>query len=165
LIDHSASTSFLSQPVSAGPKLDALRSSTASFLSVGDREMSRQMEELLATPTGRRRIWDFSTHLHCSIIGTCLSTGELRHLLGKLGLKEATTASEHDVHASGVLIASRRHGGAKLLHKALDRRHQLLINQFDKAKTTEEVRASWKEAMQRGEIPRCVLGGADAPSD
>ena len=153
LIDRNASTSLLSQPASAGPKLDALRSTTASLPPVGDREMSRQIEELLATPTGRRRIWDFSTHLHCSIIGTCLSTGELRHLLGKLGLKEATTASEHDVHASGVLITSRRHGGAKLLHKALDRRHRLLINQFDKAKTTEEVRASWKEAMQRGETP------------
>jgi hypothetical protein len=102
----------MSQPASAGPKLDALRSTTASLPPVGDREMSRQIEELLATPTGRRRIWDFSTHLHCSIIGTCLSTSELRHLLSKLGLKEATTASEHDVHASGVLIASRRGNAA-----------------------------------------------------
>jgi hypothetical protein len=126
--------------------------------------MSRQIEELLATPTGRRRIWDFSTHLHCSIIGTCLSTSELRHLLSKLGLKEATTASEHDVHASGVLIASRRHGGAKLLHKALDRRHRLSINQFDKAKTTEEVRASWKEAMQRGEIPGAYWAALTHPA-
>jgi hypothetical protein len=33
------------------------------------------------------------------------------------------------------------------LHKALDRRHRLSINQFNKAKTTEEVRASWKEAV------------------
>jgi hypothetical protein len=164
LIDRNASTSLLSQPASAGPKLDALRSTTASLPPVGDREMSRQIEELLATPTGRRRIWDFSTHLHCSIIGTCLSTSELRHLLSKLGLKEATTASEHDVHASGVLIASRRHGGAKLLHKALDRRHRLSINQFDKAKTTEEVRASWKEAMQRGEIPGAYWAALTHPA-
>jgi Uncharacterized protein conserved in bacteria (DUF2325) len=164
LIDRNASTSLLSQPASAGPKLDALRSTTASLPPVGDREMSRQIEELLATPTGRRRIWDFSTHLHCSIIGTCLSTSELRHLLSKLGLKEATTASEHDVHASGVLIASRRHGGAKQLHKALDRRHRLSINQFDKAKTTEEVRASWKEAMQRGEIPGAYWAALTHPA-
>jgi hypothetical protein len=164
LIDRNASTSLLSQPASAGPKLDALRSTTASLPPVGDREMSRQIEELLATPTGRRRIWDFSTHLHCSIIGTCLSTSELRHLLSKLGLKKATTASEHDVHASGVLIASRRHGGAKLLHKALDRRHRLSINQFDKAKTTEEVRASWKEAMQRGEIPGAYWAALTHPA-
>jgi hypothetical protein len=130
-----------------------LRSNAPSLPPIGDREMSRQMEGLPATPMGRRKIWDFSTHLHCSIIGTCLSTSELRHLLSKLGLKEATTASEHDVYASGVLLASRRHGGAKLLHKALDRRHRLSINKFDKAKTTKEVRASWNEAMQRGEIP------------
>jgi Uncharacterized protein conserved in bacteria (DUF2325) len=164
LIDHNASASFLSQPISVGSKLDALRSNVASLPPVGDREMSRQMEEFLATPTGRRRIWDFSTHLHCSIIGTCLSTSELRHLLSKLGLKEATTASEHDVHASGVLIAKSRHGGAKLLHKALDRRHRLSINQFDKAKTTEEVRASWNGAMQRGEIPGAYWAALTHPA-
>jgi hypothetical protein len=68
------------------------------------------------------------------------------------------------VHASGVLIASRRHGGAKLLHKALDRRHRLSINQFDKAKTTEEVCASWKEAMQRGEIPGAYWAALTHPA-
>src|ERR1700726_2939472 len=93
LIDRNAITSLLSQPVSAGPKLDALQSRAMNLPPVGDREMSRQMEGLLATPTGRRKIWDFSTHLHCSIIGTCLSTGELRHFLSKLGLKEATIAT------------------------------------------------------------------------
>jgi hypothetical protein len=164
LIDRNAITSLLSQPVSAGPKLDALRSNAMSLPPVGDREMSRQLEGLLATPTGRGKIWDFSTHLHCSIIGTCLSTGELRHILSKLGLKEATIASEHEVHASGVLIASRRHGGAKLLHKALDRRHRLSINQFDKARTTEEVCASWKEAMQRGEIPGAYWAALTHPA-
>src|SRR5262249_11928102 len=85
--------------------------------------------------------------------GTCLSTAELRHALIKLGHKDATTASEHDLHASGVMIAGQRHNGAKLLHKALDRRHRVSINQFDKAKTAEEVLTIWKQAVQRGEIP------------
>src|SRR6202011_6023917 len=51
---------------------------------------------------------------------------DYRHppILTKLGLKEATTGSEHDVHASGVLMASERHAGVKLLHKVLARRHR-----------------------------------------
>jgi hypothetical protein len=58
----------------------------------------------------------------------------------------------------------RRRDGAKLLHKALDRRHRLSINRFDKAETTEEVRASWKEAVQRGEIPGAYWAALTHPA-
>ena len=37
------------------------------------------------------------------------------------------------MHASGVVIAGHHHGGAKLLHKELDRRHCVSISQFAQA--------------------------------
>jgi hypothetical protein len=118
------------------------------------REVTRELEELLARPARQRsKLWEFGTNLHCSLIGTCLSTAELRQVLTKIGRKEAVGATEHDVHASAVLIAGKHHDGAKLLHKALDRRHRVAINQFDRAKTVTEVRALWQEASKRGDIP------------
>jgi len=113
---------------------------------------------------GTAKIWGFATNLHCSIIGTCLSTAELRHILIKLGRQEAATASEHNLHASGVVIAGQRHDGAKLLHKALDRRHRVSINRFDRAKTAAEVRAAWKEAVQRGDIPGAYWAALSHPA-
>ena len=99
-------------------------------------ERRGQIEEnLVLTAPGRRKMWDFATYLHCSIIGTCLPTAELRRILLKLGRDEATTASEHDLHASAVVVAAQGHEGAKLLHKALDRRYRAAIKQFDRAKT------------------------------
>ena len=156
--------SLLSGPPPLVPKLDALRGD--DFLrQLGERKISGLTEESIATAAlGRRKIWDFATNLHCSIIGTCLTTAELRHILIKLGRREATTASEHDLHASGVVIAGQRHEGARLLHKALDRRHRVTINRFDKAKTTEEVRAAWKEAVQRGEIPGAYWAALSHPA-
>jgi hypothetical protein len=63
----------------------------------------------LAPPShGRRKIWEFDGSLHCSIIGTCLTNAELRQALCKLGLKEAETATEHDLRASGVLDVGGR---------------------------------------------------------
>ena len=56
----------------------------------------------------RTRIWEFGTNLHCSIIGTCLSTAELRHVLEKVKVNGAATASDHDLHCLGVMLASRR---------------------------------------------------------
>ena len=164
LIDHIASGSFLSRPSAARSKLDALRANDSIFRQAGEFEISAEGMGAASASPGRRRLWDFDTHLHCSIIGTCLSTAELRQIFVKLGRKEATTASEHDLHASGVLIAGQRRAGAKLLHKALDRRHRVTINQFDKAKTTEEVCAAWKEAMQRGEIPGAYWAALTHPA-
>jgi hypothetical protein len=101
----------------------------------------------------RRRIWDINASLHCSIIGTCLSTAELRSLLIRLQLGDAETASDHDLHGQGVLLARNRDAAAKVLNKALDRRHQLAINQLAKVRSEADVAAFWSDAVKRGDIP------------
>jgi hypothetical protein len=101
----------------------------------------------------RTRIWEFGTNLHCSIIGTCLSTAELRHVLGKVGTPGASTASDHELHRMGVVLAGRREGGARLLQKALDRRHRSAINRSSKIKEPAGLLAHWQESLKQGEIP------------
>jgi hypothetical protein len=112
----------------------------------------------------RRKIWEFDANLHCSIIGTCLTNAELRQVAVKLGCTEAATASELDLHASGVALAGKRHEGAKLLHKALDRSHRTAINRFARAKSAVEVRALWQEAVQLGEIPGAYWAALTHPA-
>jgi hypothetical protein len=129
------------------------------------REVTRELEELLARPARQRsKLWEFGTNLHCSLIGTCLTTAELRQALTKIGRKEAAGATEHDVHASAVLIAGKHQDGAKLLHKALDRRHRVAISQFDRAKTVADVRALWREASKRGDIPGAYWAALTHPA-
>jgi hypothetical protein len=136
-----------------------------SLPQLAERELSASIQKILAPPShGRRKIWEFDGNLHCSIIGTCLTNAELRHALGKLGLPQAENATEHDVHASGVLLAGKRHGGAKLVQRALDRKHRVAINQFARAKTICEVRALWREAVQRGEIPGAYWAALTHPA-
>jgi hypothetical protein len=133
--------------------------------AVAEGELSVQLQQLLAPKTGgRRKIWEFDVTLHCSIIGTCLTTSELRQVMLKLAHTEAAGASDHDLHASGVRVAGRPHNGARLLHKALDRRHRLAIHQFERAKTAGEVRALWQEAMQRGDIPGAYWAALTHPA-
>ena len=107
------------------------------------------------SPPGRRRsqIWELHQSLHCSIIGTCLSSGELRRLLVRLEVQGAQTADDHDLHVAGVLLAGRSKAGAKHLQKALDRRHQRSLSQFSKAKDAAALSALWEEALGRGDIP------------
>jgi len=101
----------------------------------------------------RRRIWELSGNFHCSIIGTCLTTGELRQLLVKLNLPGAEKQTDHELHGCAVLLAGRRDLGSKMLQRALDRRHRSAIAEFGRARSTEELKAKWEVAVQRAEIP------------
>jgi hypothetical protein len=104
-------------------------------------------------PMRRSKIWELAQTLHCSIIGTCLSNAELRHVLVRLRVPGAEVADEHELHMLGVTLAGRRDAGAKLVQKALDRRHEHTIKQFGRAKDAEALRHVWEDAVQRGEIP------------
>ena len=112
----------------------------------------RDEAPLADTPVRRTKIWEFNTNLHCSIIGTCLSTRELRQLLNKLGLAPPGS-TDHELHGAAVSLAARHDKAAKLLNKTLDERHRLAIKQFEKANTEDTVRALWADAVRRGEIP------------
>jgi hypothetical protein len=118
------------------------------------RAPSRDAAAKLASSCKRRtQIWDLHHSLHCSIIGTCLSSAQLRRLLVRVEVKDAATAGDHDLHMTGVLLAARSKAGGRQLQKALDRAHQSAINQFAKAKDAAAVAALWEEALARGDIP------------
>lgn len=114
-------------------------------------------------PSRRTKIWEFNTNLHCSIIGTCLSTVELRQILKKLGLAPPDS-TDHDLHGTAVTLAARHDGAAKLLNKALDNRHRLAITQFAKADTEESLRGLWQDALRRGEIPGAYWAALTHPA-
>ena len=109
----------------------------------------------------RTKIWEFNTNLHCSIIGTCLSTAELRQILKKLGIASADH-TDHELHGAAVGVAGRHDKAAKLLNKALDERYEPTIRRFAKADDIATLQALWSEAMRSGDIPG-PLGRHDAP--
>jgi hypothetical protein len=109
--------------------------------------------ELVESLRRRSKIWELGASLHCSIIGTCLSTADLRHVLTKLNVAGVEAMTEHDLHKQGVSLACQRDGSAKLLHKALDRKHQRALHHFDALKDEAGLKAHWKEAVAAGDIP------------
>lgn len=65
----------------------------------------------------------------------------------------------------GVLLADRPDQGAKLLQRALDRRHEGTINRFGKARDDAAVGVLWQQAIKGGDIPGAywaVLTHADS---
>jgi hypothetical protein len=109
-------------------------------------------------PARRSKIWELAETLHCSIIGTCLSNAELRHALARLGVNGIEAADDHELHVVGVMLAGRRDAGAKMLQRALDRRHAVAIKQYAKAKDEQALRQLWDESMRSSDIPGAYWG-------
>jgi len=101
----------------------------------------------------RRKLWELASHLYCSIVGTCLSTTELRKVVAKLKEHELKGFSELAIHEEAVKAAGHHDVAGRLLHKALDRRHEATIKRFHKAQDIEAVRLLWEEALRSGDIP------------
>lgn len=104
---------------------------------------------------GRRRskLAELDHHLHCSVIGTCLTTHELRKLVPKFVDLDRQQASDLQIHHAAVELAIAGGAGSKALHKALDERYAGAIRRFDQARDEEAVLALWNEALKNGDIP------------
>ncbi|EUC18938.1 UNVERIFIED_ORG: uncharacterized protein DUF2325 [Burkholderia sp. CF145] len=107
----------------------------------------------LADLKRRTRLAELDAHLHCSIIGTCLSTHELRKLVPKFTDLDRQRATDLEIHHTAVELAIEGGAGGKALQKALDERYAGALRLFDKAKDPDAVLALWKEALKSGDIP------------
>jgi hypothetical protein len=145
------SSIFTNERQSGRPLLDALRHGPLPMKTPTDVLPFESPPE----PASRRRtsIWGMHHSVHCSIIGTCLSAGELRRLLIKLGVAGAADADDHTLHKQAVSLAGRPQDGGKLIQKALDRRHEAAIKQCAKIKDDAGLLAYWEDALGRGDIP------------
>ncbi|SEB20229.1 DUF2325 domain-containing protein [Paraburkholderia sartisoli] len=101
----------------------------------------------------RVRLAELDPHLHCSVIGTCLTTHELRKIVSKFANVDRERASDLEIHHAAVELAMEGGAGGKALHKALDERYAGAIRRFDKAGDAEALLAMWDEALGNGDIP------------
>ncbi len=103
-----------------------------------------------AESAGRTRFGSMDPHLHCSVIGTCLSTAELRKAMARFIVVEG--ASDLDVHHEAVRLAQRA-DIAHALNKLLDRKHDAIVQRFARVRDPARLATLWQEAVSSGEVP------------
>ncbi|CDG83455.1 DUF2325 domain-containing protein [Janthinobacterium agaricidamnosum] len=105
-------------------------------------------------PVRRSKLADLDPNIHCSIIGTCLTTSELRKLVPRYAATlDRQRSSDLQIHHAAVELSTCGGVAAKQLHKALDTRHELAIRRFKAAGDADTVRALWADALASGDIP------------
>jgi len=101
----------------------------------------------------RTRLAELDPDFHCSVIGTCLTTAELRRLVTRFTHLDGVLATDLQLHHVAVELAAWGGEGARALHKALDRRFAPAIKRFGAAKDIGALRLLWAEALKTGDIP------------
>lgn len=100
---------------------------------------------------GRGRLADLRPHLYCSVLGTCLSTAALRKLMARF--IDVDGMSDIALHREAVRLAGEDAHISKALHKALDKRHDAVVQRFSHASDPNDLLALWEETLRQGEIP------------
>jgi Uncharacterized protein conserved in bacteria (DUF2325) len=114
-----------------------------------DRRLVRRDPEM---PRRRTRIWELNDNLHCSVIGTCLSTRELRQAMARIGV-DRRDLSDHELHTEAVRAAGRHDAAGKILTKVLDQRHRVAIHRLEPVAEEEELGRLWADSVRQGDIP------------
>ncbi len=119
------------------------------------------MCERCATPSGhlpvesrrRKRLWDLDNRLHCSVVGTCLTLGDLRRIAARVGISIPRDEEEYAVHGNFVAAVAKPGPIARVTHKVLDRKYAAAIRRFDKQPDAASVMALWEHSLEDGDIP------------
>ena len=106
----------------------------------------------------RTRLWEMNGAFHCSIIGTCLTTSELRRVMGRVAMADVSGFSDHALHTDAVNLCGQHNAGSKLLQKALDGRHGAVLKRFAALRGEAAVMEKWDEARRAGDIPGAYWG-------
>ncbi|NJO55839.1 MAG: DUF2325 domain-containing protein [Rhodospirillales bacterium] len=101
----------------------------------------------------RKKLWELDKRLHCSIIGTCLSMGDLRVIERRLSIAPLKGTSDFQIHGNFVVWAANPGPAAKHMHKMLDRRYGVAIRRFASISTPDELTRLWDKCLEEADIP------------
>lgn len=101
----------------------------------------------------RLRPWQMRDNVACSVVGTCLSDGDLQNVLKRVKLTSKPGLASYDLHAFFVEAMSSDTALTRAVQKLLDRRHNGILKRVGRTVCTTELRALWRHEYEAGRIP------------
>lgn len=116
------------------------------------RQATGEHEIRQRSKTGRLRIWETRHNCHCSIVGTCLSHGDIDKLFKKCGLVVGDDATAYGIHGYVVEEVSRESQLSRVVQKFLDRRHAGMVRVVGKLHDATALAELWQREYDAGRI-------------
>ena len=101
--------------------------------------------------TRRPKLWEMAHKCHCPLVGVCFELAEMRKLLGKV-MRVPAGCNDFDIHSSAVRECASHTRLAGMLHKELERKYGLYVQQYKALKDADELYQRWRQAVHEGSI-------------
>lgn len=112
----------------------------------------------------RRKLWDIPHKFHCPVIGVCFGVDELRGLMARK-IEFPRDTGDFVLHTTAVGACETRTPLAEALHRQLEKRFDLTIRAFAKAKDAETLRTLWRQAVATGiDLPAALWASWTHPA-
>ncbi|MEZ5843171.1 MAG: DUF2325 domain-containing protein [Hyphomicrobiaceae bacterium] len=130
----------------------SLAEGLASHLATRGKPAARPSSPSTAAKGRRLRIWEVRGNIQCSIVGTCLSHGDLVEISRKCGLTLDPDITDYSLHGYFSGSIATDNSVSRAVQKRLDRRHEGIIRRFSRAATAQDLTALWAEEFGAGRI-------------
>jgi hypothetical protein len=102
----------------------------------------------------RKRVWEVRAGSRCSIIGTCLTLGELRKIAKRTGFTEDPhRLTDYDLHGMIVAKMDTENSVSVAVQKHLDAKFEGAIRKAKSLESDEEFFSFWEAAIDAGLVP------------
>lgn len=99
----------------------------------------------------RIKLWNL-VDFQCSVVGTCLTMGELRSVAKRFRHLFEDTHSDFALHAQAVALCKQDCPFARAVSKKLDRKFATTLRRVAKLRTDDDLLALWEEHCSAGTI-------------
>jgi hypothetical protein len=106
----------------------------------------------VVSSSGRLKLWEIGGGFHCSILGTCLATPDLKALARKLHLTPPVQATDYEIHGYFVQQATQEGAVARALQRLLDHRYEGALRRVGRLTDTAALEALWGDFKASGRI-------------
>ena len=109
-------------------------------------------EDQTKTKHRRLKIWEINASYHCSIIGTCLTLGELRTMVKKSGFQVDNNVFDYEIHGIGVHHSCKKCPLSKRIEKKLKEKYRAFERRYAVAENEKELFYLWQEDLDQGHV-------------
>ena len=103
-------------------------------------------------PGQRLELWELTSGMHCSVVGTCLAAADVKAVLRRAKLEQEPGTADYQVHGFLVNEAARQGAVGRAIDALLDKKYAGPIRQSLRLDGEAAIVAYWEEACRRGMV-------------
>lgn len=101
----------------------------------------------------RLKVWRMRGNVNCSVVGTCLSDGDLEAVLSRCGLQRDHSMRNYDLHGYFAKAIGGECAVARYVQKLLDNRHEGMVRKVGRTADASELARLWDREVAAGRVP------------